>query len=112
MSYRDVEAATAMESFTRLVPDADALRGIGAPPGELAPCVAAVLARGGSVRSEILSTPAEHWSEIRRTRDALDARRGAIFDGFTDAEAQRCIARRRVGQTPDRVTGVDRERPQ
>ncbi len=75
------------------VPDAEALRGIGAAPGELAGCVEAVIARGGSVRSEILSTPTDHWREIRETFDALDTQRGLIFDGFTDDEAQRCIAR-------------------
>ncbi|MBK5288796.1 MAG: cyclic nucleotide-binding domain-containing protein [Acidimicrobiia bacterium] len=77
------------------MPDEEALRGVGdaTPPGEFATCIADVLVRGGSVRSEILSTPGEHWSEIRRTLDELDTQRYSIFDDFTDYDAQRCIAR-------------------
>jgi CRP-like cAMP-binding protein len=45
------------------------------------------------VRSEVLAAPGEHWSEIRRTLDELDAQRFSVFDGLTDDEAQRCIAR-------------------
>ena len=77
------------------VPDVDALRGVGpaTPPGELPACIEAVLARGGSVRSELLSAPDEYWSEIRHTLDALDAQRFSVFDGFTDDEMHRCIAR-------------------
>lgn len=77
------------------VPDAGALRGIGSrtAPGELPACVEAVLARGLSVRSEVLSAHEEYWSEIRHTLDEIDAQQIATFDGFTDDEAQRCIAR-------------------
>jgi hypothetical protein len=77
------------------VPDVDALRGlgVGTSPDELPKCVAAVLARGPSVRSEVLSAPDNYWSEIRRTLDELDAKRISTFDGFTDEETQRCIAR-------------------
>ena len=77
------------------MPDVDALRGVGpaTPPGELPACIEAVLARGGSVRSEVLSAPDEYWSEIRHTLDELDAQRFSVFDGFTDDETQRCIAR-------------------
>ncbi len=45
------------------------------------------------MRSEILSSPGEHWSEIRQTLDELDAQRLSVFDGLTDDESQRCIAR-------------------
>ena len=86
-------AAGYLIPLVSFVPDVDVLRGVGAAPGEFAECVKAVSARGGSVRSEILSTPGEHWSEIRRTLDALATQRGQIFEGFTDDEAQRCIAR-------------------
>jgi GNAT superfamily N-acetyltransferase len=77
------------------VPDVDALRGVGqaTAPGRLPACIEAVLARGGSVRSEVLSAPEDYWSEIRRTLDELDAQRVSVFDGFTDDEAKRCIAR-------------------
>ncbi len=77
------------------VPDAEALRGVGprTPPGALPACVEAVLARGPSVRSEVLSAPDDYWSEIRHTLDEIDAQQISTFDGFTDNEAQRCIAR-------------------
>ena len=77
------------------VPDVEALRGVGpdTAPGELPACVEAVLAPGVSVRSEVLSAPDEYWSEIRHTLDELDAQQISTFDGFTDDEAQRCIAR-------------------
>jgi hypothetical protein len=77
------------------VPDVDALRGLGSEtaPDALPQCVEAVLARGPSVRSEVLSAPEDYWSEIRHTLDELDAQQISTFDGFTDDEAQRCIAR-------------------
>jgi hypothetical protein len=77
------------------VPDADALRGVGptTAPGQLPACVEAVLARGPSVRSEALSAPEDYWTEIRHTLDELDAQQVSTFDGFTDEETQRCIAR-------------------
>jgi hypothetical protein len=80
------------------IPDADALRGVGSAtaPGELPTCVEAVLRRGGSVRSEALSAPDEYWSEIRRTLDEIDAQRPSAFDGFTDEETRRCIARSNI----------------
>jgi hypothetical protein len=100
-------AAGYLIPLVSFIPDADALRGVGlaTPPGELAPCIEAVLARGGSVRSEVLAAPGEHWSEIRRTLDALDAQGFSVFDGFTDGEAQRCIARSTIieCQVGDRV---------
>jgi len=77
------------------VPDAEALRGVGpsTAPGQLPACVETVLERGPSVRSEVLSAPEDYWSEIRRNLDELDAQRVSTFDGFTDEEAQRCVAR-------------------
>lgn len=64
------------------VPDADALRGVGpgAAVDELPACVAAVLTRSGSVRSEVLTAPDEYWSEIRHTLETLDAQRPTAFD--------------------------------
>jgi CRP-like cAMP-binding protein len=88
-------AAGYMIPLVAFIPDVDALRGVGAasPPGELPACITAVLAREGSVRSEVLAAPHEHWGEIRRTLDALAAQRLSVFDGFTDDEAERCTAR-------------------
>jgi hypothetical protein len=62
-------------------------------PGELPACVESVLARGPLVRSEVLSAPDDYWSEIRRTLAEVDAKKVSTFDGFSDDEAQRCIAR-------------------
>jgi hypothetical protein len=77
------------------IPDVDALRGVGAEtaPGELPRCVESVLGRGGTVRSEVVSDHDEYWSEIRRTLDELDAQQISAFDGFSDDETERCIAR-------------------
>jgi CRP-like cAMP-binding protein len=88
-------AAGYLIPLVAFVPDVEALRGLGpnTPLGELPACIQAVLARTPSVRSEVLSTPEDYWGEIRRTLDELDAQRISTFDGFTDAETQRCIAR-------------------
>jgi hypothetical protein len=88
-------AAGYLIPIVSFVPDVEALRGLGSAvaPGELPACVERVLASGGSVRTESLTDASEFWSEIRRTLDELDAQRFAIFDGFTEDEAQRCIAR-------------------
>jgi hypothetical protein len=77
------------------VPDVEALREVGprTAPGALPQCVEAVLAREQTVRSEVLSATDDYWSEIRHTLDEIDAQQIATFDGFTDDEAQRCIAR-------------------
>ena len=77
------------------LPNADALRGIGPKtvPGELPACIQTVLDRSPSVRSQVLSAPDEYWTEIRQTLDELDAQRVSTFDGFTDDQTQRCLAR-------------------
>jgi CRP-like cAMP-binding protein len=80
------------------VPDAEALRGLGrhVPPTELPVCVQAILDRDGSVRSEVLSAPNEYWGEVHRTLDELHAQGISVFDGFSDDEAQRCLARSNI----------------
>jgi cyclic nucleotide-binding protein/GNAT acetyltransferase-like protein len=80
------------------IPDVEALRGVGhvTAPNALPGCVDRVLARGGSVRSQSLSAPREYWSEVRRTLDELHAQGISAFDGFSDGEAERCIARSNV----------------
>ena len=77
------------------VPDVEALRGVGSATtaADLPGCVERVLARGGSVRSQVLSGADEYWGDVRRTLDELNAQRISAFDGFTDDEAHRCIAR-------------------
>jgi hypothetical protein len=81
--------------LVNFVPDVEALRGVGhtTRPGELPACVERVLAQAGTVRSHFLSEPDTYWNEIHHTLDALQAQRISAFDGFTDDEAQRCIAR-------------------
>ena len=80
------------------VPDVEALRGVGhaTAPDELPGSVQRVLSRGGSVRSQSLSAPNEYWNEIHRTLDDLHAQRISAFEGFTEDEAQRCIARSNI----------------
>lgn len=80
------------------VPDVEALRGVGrnTPPDDLPACVQMILDREGPVRSEVLSAPNDYWSEVHRTLDELHAQRISVFDGFTDEEAQRCIARSNI----------------
>ena len=46
--------------------------------------------------SHLLSAPEEYWSEIHHALDELHAQRIAAFDGFTDDEAERCIARSNI----------------
>ena len=89
------------------VPDADALRGVGpaTAPGELPACVETVLARGSSVRSEVLSAPGglleRDPSHPRRARRAasLDVRRVHRRRGPTlhRAAARSSSARRVTG---------------
>jgi hypothetical protein len=88
-------AAGYLIPLVAFVPDADALRGVGATtaPDRLPACIETVLTRDSSVRSEILSAPDAYWTEIRRTLDELDAQQLSIFDDFTDDETKRCIAR-------------------
>jgi hypothetical protein len=87
-------AAGYLIPLVAFVPDADVLRGVGtAAPGELPACVSAVLARAGSVRTQLLAEPHEYWSEVRRALDEVEAQQISVFDGFSDDEVQRCIAR-------------------
>jgi CRP-like cAMP-binding protein len=80
------------------MPDADALRGVGAAagPDELPACVARVLAEGGSVRSQTLSATGDYWNDIHRTLDELHEQRISAFDDFTDDEAERCLSRSNI----------------
>jgi GNAT superfamily N-acetyltransferase len=76
----------------------EALRGVGhaVGPDELAPCLDRVLAQAGSIRSHSLSAADEYWDEIQQLLETLHAEGAAAFDGFTDDEAQRCIARSNI----------------
>ncbi|MBK5289520.1 MAG: cyclic nucleotide-binding domain-containing protein [Acidimicrobiia bacterium] len=76
----------------------EALRGLGRTtrPDELAPCIERVLAQAGSIRSHSLSEADAYWDEIQQLLETLHAEGAAAFDGFTDDEAQRCIARSNI----------------
>jgi hypothetical protein len=91
-------AAGYLIPLVSFLPDADALRGLGPSTraGELPGCIEAVLARGGTVRSEALTEFDDYWSDIRSTLHELDAQRISAFDHFTDDEAHRCIARSNI----------------
>ena len=80
------------------VPDADALRGLGRGSGtdELPRCVAKALAGAGSVRSSVLLRPDDYLGEIRRTLEHLHVQPISAFDGLSDDEAQRCVARSNI----------------
>jgi hypothetical protein len=80
------------------VPDVEALRGVGdaTPSSELPRCVEQAISGGGTVTSHLLNAPHEYWSEIRRALDELHAQRISAFDGFSDDEAARCIARSNI----------------
>jgi CRP-like cAMP-binding protein len=88
-------AAGYLIPLVALLPDVESLRGLGpgTPDGELPACVRAVLERTPSVRTEALTPHDEYWTEVRRTLDELDATRVSPFDGLTDDEVQRLIAR-------------------
>jgi CRP-like cAMP-binding protein len=74
-------------------PDVEALRGLGSAtaPGELPACVQAVLDRAPTVRAQALHD--DYWTEIRRSLDELDAQRLSPFDGLSEDEAHRLVAR-------------------
>jgi len=84
--------------LVNFIPEVDALRGVGdsTRPSDLPACVEQVLADVGTVRSHALSEPGTYWDEINQTLDALHSQQISAFDGFTDDEAQRCIARSNV----------------
>jgi hypothetical protein len=77
------------------LPDLESLRGLGpnTPADDFPACIQTVLSRSPSVRSQVLSATDDYWLEIRRTLDELDAQKISTFDGFTDDQTQRCIAR-------------------
>lgn len=74
--------------------DLDALRGLGpgTAPGALPSSVQAALTRT-SVVAEALTQPDEYWREVRGTLEALESQRVSAFDGFSEEETRRCIAR-------------------
>jgi hypothetical protein len=76
-------------------PDVESLRGVGpdTPSGELPKCVQEVLDRAPSVRTEVLTPPDDYWVEIRRSLEELESQRLSPFDGLSDDEVHRLVAR-------------------
>ena len=84
--------------LVNFVPDIDALRGVGeaTPPDALPACVERLLGQSGTVRSHVESEPDAYWDDIRRTLNELHEQGISAFDGFSDDEASRCIARSNI----------------
>jgi hypothetical protein len=97
---RNINSAEAgyLIPLVTFVPDVEALRGVGdaTPSSELPRCVERAISDGGTVTSHLLKAPQEYWNEIHRALDELHAQRISAFDGFTDDEAARCIARSNI----------------
>jgi CRP-like cAMP-binding protein len=94
---RNINSPTAgyLIPLVSFLPDEHALRGVGpnTGPEDLPGCVQAVLARNPSARSQVVAAPDDYWGEIRSTLDELDAQKISTFDGFTEDQTKRCIAR-------------------
>jgi hypothetical protein len=74
----------------------DALRGADrlGNPETLPPCVERIAAQaGGAVRSPIVMGSVEYSDELHRALRELEHRGITAFDGFTDDEIERCVAR-------------------
>lgn len=78
----------------------DALVGTGrqsSDPPSLPGCVERIVAStGGAVRSPLLIGSAEYSDELHRALHQLEHRGIAAFDGFTDDEIERCVARSNI----------------
>jgi hypothetical protein len=91
------EEAGYLIPLVSFVPDVDALRGVGGiGPDELPKCVQAALAHTGSVKSQALSEAGEYWDDIHAALQQLHEQGISAFDGLTDDEAARCIARSNI----------------
>ena len=78
----------------------DALVGAGRQVGDstsLPPCVERIVAStGGAVRSPLLIGSVEYSDEIHRALRDLEHRGITAFDGFTQDEIERCVARSNI----------------
>ena len=60
-------------------------------------CVQRILAsKGGAVTSPMLMDPRKYWSEVNEALHELEHQGISAFDGFTDAEVERCLARSNI----------------
>ena len=78
----------------------DVLLGVGATPGDEAPvlprCFEAILAGGGAVMSPMLLASGEYQAEVHEALQQLEREGISAFDGFTDDEEARCLARSNI----------------
>lgn len=91
------EEAGYLIPLVSFIPDVDALRGVGGIGAhELPKCVQAALVHTGSVKSQALSDPGQYWTDIHSALHQLHEQEISAFDGLTDDEAERCIARSNI----------------
>jgi predicted GNAT family N-acyltransferase len=76
----------------------DVLTGIGTTPGDdvLPNCIEAILSGGGAVTSTTLLETGEYQAEVHRALQQLEQEGVSAFDGFTDDEEARCLARSNI----------------
>ena len=75
----------------------DALKGIGRQGTSLPSCLERIVAStGGAVRSPLLIGAGEYSEEIHRALSDLEHRGITAFDGFTEDEVERCVARSNI----------------
>ena len=84
----------------------EALVGTGAPSDDgeatLPACVAAILdSSGGAVHSPMLMGPEDYRGEVQQALHELEQQGIAAFDGFSDDEVERCIARSNIIECND-----------
>ena len=79
---------------------ADALLGVGATPTNEAPvlprCLDSILSGGGAVLSPMLLASGEYRAEVHDALEQLEREGISAFDGFTDDEEERCLARSNI----------------
>lgn len=78
----------------------DALLALGAATGDEQPrmprCLDAILSGGGAVLSPMLLSSAEYRAEVHDALQQLEQDGISAFDGFTDDEEERCLARSNI----------------
>jgi hypothetical protein len=79
---------------------ADALLGVGGTSGVEPPamprCFEPILSGGGAVLSPMLLASGEYRAEVHQALEQLEHEGISAFDGFTDDEEERCLARSNI----------------
>jgi hypothetical protein len=78
----------------------DAIVGTGSTPGDEPPmmpsCLEAIFSGGGAVLSPTLLASGEYQAEVHQALQQLEREGISAFDGFTDDEEARCLARSNI----------------